>query len=67
MKITTTYMMRKMGHMLKSKDAWIVGKCCDGDRWPEGNHYWIIYTITGDTHHVMVCDRPSWSRYKKSL
>ncbi len=60
----TNYKIRVLGQMLKNGDARINGKTCDGDRWPQGNHYWIIDDLINQcTYHVRVIDRPSWERY----
>lgn len=65
MRRLSTYRLRQIGHMLKAGTAWIEGKTTDGDRWPEGNHYWIITdSINQATYHVKVIDRPSWGRYE---
>ena len=60
----SSYKIRQIGHLLKTGDAWIIGKTTDGARWPEGNHFWIIQTVDQDTLHVEVDDRPSWGRYE---
>ena len=62
----STYKMREIGSGLKNKTGryLIRGKTCDGARWPEGDHYWIIDDCYNqDTLHVAVYDRPSWNRY----
>jgi len=58
------YMMRKIGHELRSGRSWITGKCSGGDRWPDEPHYWIVQRgDTQETVHVRCDDRPSWDRY----
>lgn len=57
------YKMRQIAHSLQIGDAWITGKTTDGQRWPEGNHYWIIDTVNQETLHVPVNERPSWGKY----
>ena len=64
MMASTTYQIRRLGHLLKTGKAWIDGKTCDGAMWPEGNHYWIIQDgIEQLTWHVLVCVRPTWAKY----
>ena len=62
----STYKIRQIGHALKTGNAWITGKTTDGQRWPEGNHFWIIDTVDQETLHVPVGDRPSWGRYERA-
>ena len=60
----TKYQLSKLGHLLKTGDARIVGKVSLGQRWPDEPHAWIIEDLTNQTtHHVPVNARPTWARY----
>jgi len=60
--IFTEYKLRKIGAALKSGRAWIEGLVCDGDRWPEGNHYYIVQ-VGEKIEHVICSARPTWRKY----
>lgn len=60
----TQAQMRKIGKMLKTGDAVMVGTVCDGDRWPDGNKLYIICDlISQSTMHVRCDKRPRWVKY----
>jgi hypothetical protein len=62
--IATKYRKRILGGQLKRKEAQIEGKCSGGDRWPDPPHYWVIDDLDNQvTYHVLVNERPTWSRY----
>jgi hypothetical protein len=65
MNTPTQYRINQLGRKLKEGTAWIEGRTCDGDRWPEGRHYYIC--IDGmNTYHVACDTRPSWGKYIKA-
>jgi ribosomal protein S4E len=46
--------------------ARVDGKTCDGYRWPEGVHYWIVnIQDVKETYHVPLDTRPHWSKYDR--
>ena len=66
MKVKSKYTMGRIGRALKNGTAWMTGMTCDGYRWPEGDHYYIIdgnFAGYNETYHVCTDDRPTWSKY----
>lgn len=60
----TKYEIKKIGALLKSGHARIVGRVSLGQQWPDEPHAWIVEDLVNQrTMHVPVSDRPSWSRY----
>ncbi len=60
----TKHQLRKLGHLLKTGQAWIEGQVSGGTRWPDQPHYWnVIDPTTYTHHHVLVSDRPTWGKY----
>lgn len=65
---TSKNKIAKLGKMLKTGDARIVGKVSLGQRWPDEPHAWIIDDLVSQTtHHVPTLSRPTWARYYKNL
>lgn len=64
MQTMTNYKAKQIGRKLRNGDARIAGKTCDGDSWPDGDHYWIVEDLEEhETLHIEVDRRPSWSRF----
>jgi hypothetical protein len=60
----TNYKMKKIGTMLKKGNARIAGRVSLSQQWPDEPHAWIVEDLVNQrTMHVLVSDRPSWSRY----